>query len=440
MKKSKICHFIQNWENKKILILGFGREGKNNLLFLRKIFPKKTIAIGDQNEKLKDKKIKKVEWNLGKEYLKNIKNYDIIIKSPGIRNEIVFPHIKKGALLTSQTEIFFECYPGTIVGITGTKGKGTVSSLIYQILKKAKKRVFLGGNIEKPVLNYLFSAKKNDIFVYELSSHQLVNLRKSPQIAVFLNLFPAHLDFFKNFNSYKKAKENICRWQKKEDFIIYNSKDPNVRKIVQKSKAKKIAFDKKTKEFLKFLNPKKIKLKGYFNLLNISAAICVAKIFGIKKEIIKKTIEEFKGLPHRLEYVGKFKGIHFYNDSQATIPEATIGAIEALGDNLFTLIAGGYDAKINYKKLAQKILKSKIKVLILFKPTGKKIAKEMKKKSRPKIIFVKGMPEAVKLSFSLTPKNKICLLSPASPSFGLFKNYKERGESFKNLVKKYGKN
>jgi len=440
MEKIKNCHFLQDWEKKKILILGFGREGKDNLFFLRKIFPEKVIGVADQNKKVKNKRIKKIKWHLGKEYLKSLKKYDIIIKSPGIRNEIILPHLKKGALLSSQTEIFFNCYPGKIIGITGTKGKGTVSSLIFQILKRAKKNAFLGGNIEKPVLKYLFSAKKSDLFVYELSSHQLVNLNKSPSIAVFLNLFPAHLDFFKDFNSYKKAKEHICRWQKKEDYIIYNSKDPIVREIVKKSKAKKIAFDKKLKNFLKFLNPRKIKLKGYFNLLNISAAICVAEIFGIKKEIIKKAIENFKGLPHRLEYVGNFKGIDFYNDSQATVPEATIAAIETFKDDLFTLIAGGYDAGVDYKKLAQKIVKNKIKVLILFRPTGEKIAKEIKNKISPKIIFVENMSDAVKLSFSLTPKNKVCLLSPASPSFGLFKNYKERGESFKKLVKKYGKN
>jgi len=440
MKKLKNCRFLQDWQNKQILILGFKREGKDNLLFLKKIFPKKIIGISDQNEDLKDKRIKNVEWNLGKGYLKNIKKYDIIIKSPGIKNEIVSPYLKKGAILTSQTEIFFHCYPGKIIGVTGTKGKGTVCSLIFQILKRAKKKVFLGGNIENPVLKYLFSAKKNDIFVYELSSHQLVNLKKSPSIAVFLNLFPAHLDFFKSFNSYKKAKANICRWQKKEDFIIYNSKDKNVKDIVKKSKAKKIAFDKKIKKFLKFLNPKKIRLKGYFNLLNISAAICVAEIFKIKKETIKKAVEDFKGLPHRLEYVGRFRGIDFYNDSQATVPEATIAAIDAFKDNLFTLITGGYNANVDYKKLIQKILKSNIKVLILFRPTGEIIFREIKKKLAIKIIFAKDMPEAVKLAFSLTPKNKICLLSPASPSFGLFQNYKERGECFKRLVKKYGKN
>jgi UDP-N-acetylmuramoylalanine--D-glutamate ligase len=193
---------LEELKDKKILILGFGREGRDNFRFLRKLFPKKIIGIGDRSEKIKDQKSKiknllngdkKIKWHLGENYIKALKKYDVIIKSPGIPFKI----LPKTALrkITSQTEIFFENCPGKIVGITGTKGKSTTAALIYKILKTGGLKAHLVGNIGKPVLNLLFTATPKDVYVYELSSHQLYNLKKSPQIAVFLNIYPEHLDY-----------------------------------------------------------------------------------------------------------------------------------------------------------------------------------------------------------------------------------------------------
>jgi len=442
---------LKDLKNKRILILGFGREGVDSFKFLRKLFPKKILGVADRNKKIKNpykaepsgfrqkskiknliRNDKKIKWHLGENYLQAIKNYDMVIKSPGI--PIYFPEIKKAyqkGKITSQTEIFFDNCPGKIVGVTGTKGKSTTASLIYQILKTAGLKAHLVGNIGKPVLNLLFSATSNDIYVYELSSHQLFNLKKSPHIAVLLNIYPEHLDYYKNFNEYALAKANITKYQTKDDYLIFNTQDKLIKKFAKKSKAKK--------------NP----IKGKFYDLNIAAAKVAGKIFGIPEKIIEKAIKKFKPLPHRLEYVGEFRGIKFYNDALSTIPETTILALDYLGNKVQTIFLGGFDRGISFKKLAKRILKSKIKNLILFPTTGEKIWRaiiSLKKENQFKAFLVQRassgaqyMKDAVKLAYQYTKKGKISLLSCASPSFSIFRDYKEKGNLFKRYVKMYGK-
>jgi len=433
---------LENFKNKSILILGFGKEGQDTFLFLRRLFPEKVIGVADRKQiKELDKPAqilfhktlagKKIKLHLGKNYLKALKNYDVIIKSPGIPPKIFASQKlrRAGLKITSQTEIFFENCPGKIMGITGTKGKSTTASLIYKILKSGGVKAHLVGNIGKPVLNLLFSATPKDVYVYELSSHQLYNLKKSPHIAVFLNIYPEHLDYYRNFKEYVAAKANITRYQVKDDYLIYNSEDKIVREIAKKSKAKKIP------------------IKGIYYQLNKTAAKAVGKIFKIPKEKIKKAIKEFKPLPHRLELVGDYKGITFYNDALSTIPETAILAMEALGGKVQTIFLGGFDRKIDFKNLAKNILKNKnIKNLILFPTTGEKIWKAIIKSSGgrasvklPKHFFVDNMPEAVKLAYENTQKGKICLLSCASTSFSIFRDYKEKGNLFKRYVRKFGK-
>lgn len=400
---------LNKLKNARILILGFGREGQDTFRFLRKLFPKKILGIADQSclAKLSNQKTR---LHLGKDYLKALKDYDVIIKSPGIPFKI----LPKSALkkITTQTEIFFESCPGKIIGVTGTKGKSTTSFFIYQVLKRGGIKVHLVGNIGKPVLSSLLKARPNDIFVYELSSHQLYNLKKGPYISVLLNIYPEHLDYYRNFQEYVKAKANITKYQTKKDYFIYNSQDPIVRKIAKKSKVKKIP------------------IKGKYYQLDIAAVKAVAKIF--KVPVIKK----FKFLPHRLEYVGKYKGIEFYNDSLSTIPETTILALDFLGDRVQTLILGGFDRGLDFKGLAKRILKSQVKTLILFPTTGQRIWQKIGSgRERFSSYFVKNMKEAVKLIYKHTDRGKICLLSPASPSFGVFRDYEERGNQFKKFVK-----
>ncbi|PIR89649.1 UDP-N-acetylmuramoyl-L-alanine--D-glutamate ligase [bacterium (Candidatus Gribaldobacteria) CG07_land_8_20_14_0_80_33_18] len=433
-------------KNKKILILGFGEEGRDTFLALHKLFPKKVIGIADQKEfSIFNFQFSNTKRHLGKNYLKSLKNYDVIIKSPGIPRTILKPYLKKNIRVTSQTEIFFQNCPGTIIGVTGTKGKGTTSSLIYHILKKAGLKTHLVGNIGKPVFLKLLKAKKDDIFIYELSSHQLQDLKISPRIAVFLNIYPAHLDYYKNFNEYKRAKENIALHQTKNDFFIYNSDQKILCELAKKTKAKKIPIPAN----YEFLANIRIPLIGKFNLKNVMAAMVVAKLLGIKNKDIIKAIKTFKPLAHRLEFTGKYKGIKFYNDSLATIPQAVEAALEALGRKVKTLILGGEKVKgFDFSSLAKKILRQKIKTLIFLDrnpknpiDTAKQISQIFEIRSRkiiPRMFFVSSMKEAVKLAFQTAKKEEICLLSPGSPSFNLFKNYKERGDLFKKYVKHFG--
>jgi len=466
---------ISKLKNKKILILGFGLEGVDTLKFLRHYFPIQKIGIADKNE-LKDfspktreiiKKDKNLEFYLGKNYLKSLGDFDVVFKTPGISS--FFKEIKTAQKqrieISSQTKLFFDLFSGKTIGITGTKGKSTTTTLIYKILKQAKKQAFLLGNIGNPVLGFLQKCIRNKnnkekIAVYELSCHQLYNLEKSPNLAVLLNLFPEHLDYYPNLKEYYNSKLSIFSNQKKSDFFVFNADSKEIAKHLGKVKAQKFYFslsDKnkkfqqgcyfkngfiyfhKNKKEEKIINEKTVLLRGKFNLQNTMASIIVAKIFGILNKDIIKVLENFPGLEHRLEFVGEFKGIKFYNDSLATLPEATIEAINSF-EKVDTLILGGYDRGLNHKKLAREVLSKKIKNLAFFPGSGKRIWQEIKKLAKKQdkfnMIFSSSMQEIVDFCYKKTAKNGICLLSCASPSFGLFKDYKDKGDQFKNWVKK----
>ncbi|MDP2649633.1 MAG: UDP-N-acetylmuramoyl-L-alanine--D-glutamate ligase [bacterium] len=419
---------LEDFKGKTILILGFGREGKATLRFLEKHFPGKKIGIADQSDK--------------GDYLEKIKDYDVIIKSPGIP---YLPEIKKaqslGKIITSATQIFFDNFKGKIIGVTGTKGKSTTASLIYEVLKSGGLNAHFVGNIGKPALDLLNKLDENSIVVYELSSFQLEDLDKSPYIAVFTNLYPEHLDHHGDFYFYKEAKNNITKFQTKKDYLIYNQDILELKYIAQQSHATKISFSKKDKQMVENLVHKDtIPLLGEFNLLNIVPAIIIGRLFKITDEKIEEAIINFRPLPHRLEFVGETEGIRFYNDSLSTIPEATAGALSALGSNVTTLIAGGFDRGLDYSILGQAIAKSHIKTLILFPDTGVKIWDSVCKycKKLPRKFDVLDMEKAVKIAFAQTEKGKICLLSPASTSFNLFRDYEDRGNQFKDWVKKLG--
>jgi UDP-N-acetylmuramoylalanine--D-glutamate ligase len=417
---------IDELKGKNILILGFAREGRDTLKFLRKYFPNKIFGIADQKDSLLNLPAKKVKLYLGKSYLKDIRKYDVVIKSPGIPLRTIKPLLKKSQYLTSETDIFFSLCKGTIIGITGTKGKSTTASLIYSILKKDGKRVHLVGNIGKPALQFLLKQTPKDIFVFELSSFQLEHLTQSPYVAVLLNLYQEHLNHHGSFAAYTKAKANITNFQSIKDFLIYNANDKEVVKIAKKSKAQKISFQRKP-----------VSTNSSF-LAPVEPAVLVGKLFSVKNSKIQKAIKDFKPLPHRLENIGTYIGITFINDSLATIPEATIGALDTLGKTITTLIVGGFDRGVGTAKLAKRIEQSNITTLILFPTTGAAIFKSLKKKPK-NAFFVANMKEAVKLAYLNTKKGSTCLLSPAAASFNLFSDYQDRGDQFKRFVKQYAK-
>ncbi len=404
---------LEKIKNKKILVLGLGKEGIDVLKFLKTLFPEKEISAGDIDKKIK-RDVSKVKYYLGDDYLKNIKRYNLIIKSPGIPLHQISPLVKKGTVVTSATDIFLNNCEGLVIGITGTKGKSTTATIIYNILKKSGFKAELIGNIGKPMLSYLLKDNPSKIYICELSSFQLASVTKSPQIAILLNIFKDHLDHHKNFKEYLECKKNIFRYQSKDDFLLFNEKDSLVKKMVKGVKPEKIAFSGREELFE-----------------------AISSLFKIPLSIVDKEVQEFKNLPNRLEFVGRYNGISFYNDSAATIPEATINAISLLGDDLETLIVGGVDKGFDFKELRKRISQSRIKNLICFPETGPVIARGLSERINK--FYVDKMSDAVDLAYQKTGKKKISVLSPGASSFNLFKNYKERGNIFKRCVKKFSK-
>jgi len=408
-----------------ILILGYGAEGQSVHRWLKKFYPRLKIGIADKKR--------------DKNYLDAIKNYDTIVRSPGIPADS--PALLKASIagkqLTSATNIFFSVCPGKIIAVTGTKGKSTTASLIQTILSTAYPDVRLVGNIGNPALNYLDGADKNTLFVIELSSYQLEDIRYSPFVAVILDIVPEHLDRYRNFETYVAAKSQIVRFQSTSDYVIFNQSHKIPAGIASQSSARKIHFSLDTP-----LPMSNIPLLGQGNLENCLAAVTATKIFLVPASAIRQAIKNFRPLPHRLEKIGRHRGIIFYNDSIATIPQATIHALNALGENVATLIAGGFDRGLDYSELGKFLVNRKgLKNLILFPDTGDKIWRAIlaaaEKQKHPLYLMkfpVSSMKQAVNIAFAKTGKGKICLLSPAAASYNSFKNFEVRGDEFKKQV------
>lgn len=418
---------LKDLKNKSILVLGLGREGQTTLKFLNEHFKNKKIGTADQKD--------------GQDYLTKLEDYEVIIKSPGIP---YLPEIReaqqRGKIITSATAIFFANCKDQIIGVTGTKGKSTTAALIYEVLKMGGKKVYLIGNIGTPALDFVDRDNKDAIFVYELSSFQLEDLDVSPHIAVITNIYPEHLDHHGSFQNYKNAKANIVKFQKEDDYIIFNDDVSQLKEIVNLSIAKnKYGFATYNWDD-GIIKKDDVPLIGRFNLGNIAPAIYIGrKIYHLSDKKIREAIINFKPLPHRLEFVTEKNGIRFYNDSLSTIPQATTQALQALGKDVQTLIAGGFDRGLDYYVLGEEIANSDIKTLILFPQTGEKIWQAIcraipQKDMRPQKISVFSMEEAVRAALQKTETSKICLLSPGAASFGLFRDYQERGDLFKELV------
>lgn len=437
---------ISQLENKDIVILGFGREGQDTYSFLRKVFPKKKLIIADKreitafDEKMRGKfsKDKDLDLFLGDNYLDSLLPGHVVIKTPGIPMSLISEKAKD-CMITSQTELFFENCPAKIIGVTGTKGKSTTSSLIHALLKNDGRTSYLLGNIEKPSLSYLPKIKEGDWVVYELSCHQLQTLHLSPHIAIFLNLYPEHLDYYEDMDEYFLAKANIFLNQKEGDYLIYGEDVPQIDEYEGKLSSKTIKVQRM--DHIGFLNTNRSMVCRITHDDNIMIFLELAKILGIEEEIMMKTLKRFKKLPHRLEYIGEYRGIRFYDDSIATIPESVIYALDTLDDRVETLIAGGLNRGIEFDKLGERVAISKIKNLVLFPDSGSEIKEAVLKYSRNHdVVFhdAKDMEDAIRFVFENTQEGKICLLSPASPSFNMFKDYKERGDMYKKMVKELG--
>lgn len=422
----------------RILIYGFAKEGLSTLNYLRRNEIAQEITIAD------DKKLAEMgnefqhalnnNGNLklidGNELFNNKDlNFDVIFITPGIPMYRV-PN-RLWPIITSQTKLFLEKYHSQTIGVTGTKGKGTTASLIFKILEDSGKKCMLLGNFGTPLLDYYGKIDKETIIIGEFSSYQLQLIKNSPHIALLINIFPEHLDYHGNFSSYLAAKANITKFQSRDDYLIINTQLPHLRKVASQSLA----------QVKPIVHPKSYwptKLLGDFNQLNIAAAWEAVKLFGIDETTARKSVASFKPLEHRLEPIGAFRNLSFYDDSFATVPESTIFAMDTIGTQLETLITGGFDRGIKYTQLAKAIDDSTVKALILFPTTGQKILQALKRADL-KVFETDSMENAVRLAYENTSNGKSVLLSCASPSFNLFRNFRDRGEQFKKWVVKLGK-
>ncbi len=384
--------------------------------------------------------------------------YDLVIRSPGIlpTHPIIAAYLHEKIPVSSATNIFLALCPGKIIGVTGTKGKGTTASFIYEILKADNKKVVLGGNIGQPMLDMLRTIDAETIVVLELSSFQLMDATRSPHVAVVLMITADHLDVHASLREYVNAKARIGRYQKADDLMIYNADYPESVYIATQSKAKKYVVS--TKEVPQeegcFIEgneivlhhggvhetiemTRNVQLPGRHNLENVCAAVAAARNMGASDEAIKKTIITFKGLEHRLEFVREVQGVKYYNDSFATNPSSTIAAIEAF-DVPEVLIVGGSTKGSDFSELVRVISKRKnIRAIIGIGEEWPKIKSAIQAAGASDIHYIEDltkMKNIVAAAHDVAQMGDIVLLSPACASFGLFKNYKDRGEQFKTAV------
>ena len=347
--------------------------------------------------------------------------------------------------IKSQLELLLEFFDNTSIGVTGTKGKSTTSSLIYKVLQDQNLNTVFMGNIGKPAFDFLEEIEKDTYIVLEMSSHQLEFMNVSPNISIVTNLYPEHLDHYNSYNDYAKAKCNIFKYQNENDYLIYDYDNENLKQFIENVKSKVYKVSMKENKDISIKNEKVIinnaeiydinsprNLIGEYNLKNIMFVLGVSEILKLDLKSTIKSIAEFKTLPHRLEFAGEYDGIKFYDNCIATIPDATIEAVKALKD-VDTLIIGGMDRGLDYTDFAAFLDNSNVKNIICMPKTGHDIAKLMKS---DKACIVNTLEEAVLASKRLTEKGKICLISPAAASYGFFKNFEEKGDKFKELVKK----
>jgi UDP-N-acetylmuramoylalanine--D-glutamate ligase len=481
--------------DRQVLIAGFGREGQSTYRLLRDRLPEQTLHVGDRNpsnEALGNLRTDpKTVLHTGETYLRDLEAYDLVIKAPGI------PPSEPGLAaarpkITSQTDLFLRVCPGTVVGITGTKGKSTCASLTFALLKARHADVHLLGNIGRPALDDLDRLTPDSIVVYELSSHQLADVHNSPGISILLNIYSEHLDYYADMDSYVRAKTNIAGFAGPGDILIYNDTFEELRRAARESAARGIPYSpedaagtaygkeaspgcfvasgtthrgkhggnppkageisgegndslylREGEDVEPIVSVRDLPLPGRFNLNNVIPAVIAARLLGVPVATIREAIKSFKPLEHRLEFVGKFKDLEFYDDSISTIPECTMAALEHFAGRVGSLILGGHDRKNDYHGLAESILEHRPDVLILFPGTGDAMLRAFEEEGgadAPEIraFRARDMEEAVILAYKHTPRGKICLLSPASPSFGLFKDFADRGSQFKRRVRALG--
>ena len=446
-------------QRSKIGILGFGVEGRAVFDYLLE-HGYDELTVCDVNVDLDETMPDGVSVRLGPGYLDELEDFEVIFRSPGIRyyDPKIQAAIAAGVEVTSSTGFFMDQCPCPVIGVTGTKGKGTTATLIYEILKAAGKKVYLAGNIGEPAIALLDELKGDGLVVLELSSFQLQDLSKSPHYAVLLNTTKDHLDYHVDRDEYLQAKESLLAHQLENHLAVLNKDYEYAQHYAPlvKGGLKWVSVQEKVKDGVyvedgriwygeeEICETGEVALIGSHNLENVMPAVVIAKELGVANGTIRSVVKEFAGLPHRLEFVEEKKGVKYYNDSFSTTPETSMAAVDSF-DEPTVLIAGGYDKGLEYGDWALKILtKPSLKTVVLVGDTAEMMEEaleEGRKKlgeaegSETDVLRAKDMKEAVEKAASAAEDGGVVVMSPASSSFDLYKNYKERGKKFMEEVR-----
>ena len=442
---------IEPWiKGKRILLLGYGREGQSTWNVLRRLGTYEALDIADLKAPAALPEDGTV-WHTGPDYQKCMDDYDVVFKSPGIVLER--PENEYRCSILSQTEVFFQCFRDQIIGITGTKGKSTVTTLLYHLLKQAGMDALLVGNIGIPALDHMDEVKPDTRIVFELSCHQLEYMTVSPHIGILVNIHEEHLDHYGTMEKYVEAKHHIFKNQRPDDILICNVQclpeegtcpsgliragmDGSGKEldVVQEQDGTWVHFRGKS-----FCIPTdEIKLLGQHNYFDIGVAYGVCSILGMDDQVFARGLKTYEPLPHRLQYIGEREGVKYYDDSISTICDTTIQALKTLKDT-DTVLIGGMDRGIDYRELIEYLSDCQVPHIILMEATGKRIYQEIHKyypefKNRARLILAEHLEDGVKRARQITRPGTSCVLSPAAASYGIFRNFEERGEIFSRLV------
>ena len=461
MVNASIESFKKGLIGKKIAVLGIGVSNLPALDFLSGCGSIITACDMKDESNLPEEVLSKVktvceDWHFGADYLDYLDGHDIIIKSPGINpsNPKIADARKKGIEITSEMEIFMCLCPCKMIAVTGSDGKTTTTTLIYKILCEEGYRCHVGGNIGTPLLSRVETIYPDDIVVLELSSFQLMNMRVSPDVAVITNITPNHLDYHKDMSEYVDAKMQIFASQKSSGKLIINGDNTITASFKGKQKGSVEVFSRRYSDsdatvsdgYLcckgeRIVHASDIKIKGWHNVENYLAAILATRDL-VDKESIEKVARTFGGVEHRMEFVRHLDGVNFYNDSIGSSPTRTIAGLTAHEGDI-VLIAGGKDKNLNYDELGV-LIRDKVKVLVLIGPTAEKIEASVRKAFGESevtipIVHQTTYENAVKGAFALArgirkEEDVSVILSPASTSFDMFKNFEERGRVYKEIV------
>ncbi len=460
--QSKVLKQLAEYQ---IIIFGLGREGLSTYRFLRSRLPNNNFILIDERPLPELHKVwtELIEENSQTQFTTSLTEISqdelrnsMLFKTPGIpvSHPIVRKIIDAGSQVSSNTQLFFDLVKEQnsldkkseliTIGITGTKGKSTTTSVIHHLLEKNKFESYIGGNIGRAAIDIWLEWNKNknqkqSFFVLELSCHQLAELKSSPNIAVIQDIVSEHLDYYDDFEQYFQAKTQIARFQTKKDTIIVNKDSDTAPKLAKLSQASPINYSLKDKELIKIA--KNTKLLGEHNLYNVMPAIIIGQKLDLSDEKITKAVKSFKSLAHRLEFVAEINGAKYYNDSISTVPEATLAALHTFKDEPVILIAGGYERQQEYKELAKEIIDQNVKALSLLPPTGGRLLAEINllnpsNELRASIEEFSDIQEAVYHAYRHAEKGDVILLSPGAASFNNFEDYVDRGNQFKEAVER----